>query len=394
MSKSILFVDDEVSILKALNRAFLDEDYELYFAQSAEEALKIMEENYINLIIADMRMPNISGFELLKTVKQKYPGTIRIILSGYADENLVFRALQTNIAKLYILKPWDNERLKQIIKNIFELEDLMKAKKCLEIVNNIDYIPTLKNLYLKITKAIEDELGIDNIISAIEEDPAISSKILQVANSAFYNLKTASVKQAVVYLGLVNVRNIILNTTIFECLQDGSSKSLLWQHANIANNVFYYLYDNIMKKRVHDSYASAGLLHGIGQLILLKTYPKKYIEYLSVIKEEKGPIDHQKFELELFGISHPELGAVLLNWWDIPYPVVEAALFHHQPYDERIIHKELVCAVNIACYCAWDILGIHSLQEYPLYSIKYLNLDEYICQEIKAWFLNNNYKKE
>lgn len=62
-------------------------------------------------------------------------------------------------------------------------------------------------------------------------------------------------------------------------------------------------------------------------MILLKTYPKKYIEYLSVIKEEKGPIDHQKFELELFGISHPELGAVLLNWWDIPYPVVEAALF-------------------------------------------------------------------
>ncbi|WAM32672.1 response regulator [Caldicellulosiruptor naganoensis] len=114
-------------MLKALNRAFLDEDYEVFFAQNAEEALKIMEESHIDLIISDMRMPNISGFELLKIIKQRYPSTIRVILSGYADENLVFRALQTNIAKLCILKPWDNERLKQIIRNIFELEDLMKA---------------------------------------------------------------------------------------------------------------------------------------------------------------------------------------------------------------------------------------------------------------------------
>ncbi|WP_083943517.1 response regulator [Caldicellulosiruptor naganoensis] len=116
-----------MNILKALNRAFLDEDYEVFFAQNAEEALKIMEESHIDLIISDMRMPNISGFELLKIIKQRYPSTIRVILSGYADENLVFRALQTNIAKLCILKPWDNERLKQIIRNIFELEDLMKA---------------------------------------------------------------------------------------------------------------------------------------------------------------------------------------------------------------------------------------------------------------------------
>ncbi len=105
----------------------MDEDYEVFFAQNAEEALKIMEESHIDLIISDMRMPNISGFELLKIIKQRYPSTIRVILSGYADENLVFRALQTNIAKLCILKPWDNERLKQIIRNIFELEDLMKA---------------------------------------------------------------------------------------------------------------------------------------------------------------------------------------------------------------------------------------------------------------------------
>lgn len=104
-------------------------------------------------------------------------------------------------------------------------------------------------------------------------------------------------------------------------------------------------------------------------MILLKAYPQKFLEYLDIIKKEKGTIDYEKTELELFGITHTELGAVLLNWWDIPYPVVEAALFHHKPYDERIIHKELVCTVNIACYCAWDILEIRSFQEYPFYSI-------------------------
>lgn len=394
MPKSILFVDDEINILKSLKRAFLDEDYNLFFAQSANEALAIMEKDYIDLIISDMRMPNISGFELLKTVKERFPTTIRVILSGYADENLVFKAIQANIAKLYILKPWDNENLKQIIKTIFDLEDMIKDKKCLEIINNIDYIPTLKNLYYKITRAIEQELSIDEIVKCIEEDPAISSKLLQIANSAFYNLKTASIKQAMIYLGLVNVKNIVLNTTVFECLQDGSNKSLLWQHANIANSVFYYLFETIMKRKVNDSFASAGLLHGIGQLILLRTYPKRYMEYITCLKNTKEMVDYEKIELELFGITHPELGAVLLNWWDIPLPVVEVALFHHRPYDERIINKELVCAVNIACYCSWDILGIHSLQEYPFYSIKYLNLDENICYKIESWFKENRYKKD
>ncbi|ADQ06393.1 putative signal transduction protein [Caldicellulosiruptor hydrothermalis 108] len=394
MKKSILFVDDEKNILRALYRVFCEEDYNLFFAESAKEALDVLESNDMDIIITDFRMPGMSGYDLLKVVKEKYPHVIRIILSGYADENIVFKALQTNVAKVYILKPWNNEELKEIIKNVIELEDKMRENRCLEIINNIDYLPTLKNLYSTICKVIENEDDINKVVKIIEQDPAIASKILQIANSAFYNLKTASVKQAVVYLGLVNVRNIVLNAAVFECVGDGDYKTLLWEHANLTNKIFYYIYERILGKKVQDSFASAGLLHGIGQILLLKLFPQKYKEYRKRIMYSDQYIDFEELEKEIFGFTHTELGAVLLSWWDIPLPVVEAAFYHHKPNSNNIINREIVCAVNIACYLAWDLAGVKQSEEHVNYSKRFLKLDCDNCVDLKQLYENLFNKQE
>ena len=123
--KRILFVDDEPLILKSITRVFIETDYDLLTARGGKEALNLLENNEVNLVISDMRMPCMDGYELLSKVKMLYPNIIRIILSGYSDEKIVLNALEKNIAKIYIFKPWDNDRLLEIINELFHTKNAL-----------------------------------------------------------------------------------------------------------------------------------------------------------------------------------------------------------------------------------------------------------------------------
>ncbi|MDA8412809.1 MAG: response regulator [Desulfobacteraceae bacterium] len=86
---TLLFVDDEENVLHALSRIFIDENYTILTASSARKALEILEREPVHLIVSDHRMPVMSGAELLKIVREKYPETIRIMLTGHADVNSI-----------------------------------------------------------------------------------------------------------------------------------------------------------------------------------------------------------------------------------------------------------------------------------------------------------------
>jgi two-component system NtrC family sensor kinase len=90
----ILFVDDEPNILSTLRRLFLDEDYELLTADSAEKGLALMQENpSVQVVVSDYRMPGMNGVDFLKKVHECWPDSVRIILSGYADTAAVVSAI-------------------------------------------------------------------------------------------------------------------------------------------------------------------------------------------------------------------------------------------------------------------------------------------------------------
>lgn len=132
MNKSILFVDDEKPILKAIRRMFLGSNYAVFFAESALDALNILSKNTIDLIVSDLKMPEMGGYELLSKVMIMYPSTIRVILSGCSEEDLIFRAIKNNLARAYFLKPWEDEKLKTAIDEMFKTQDLLKSKNLLE----------------------------------------------------------------------------------------------------------------------------------------------------------------------------------------------------------------------------------------------------------------------
>jgi len=355
--RKILFVDDEEQILKSLRRIFFKSAYNCFFASSGKEALVYLKEYNMDLIISDIRMPVMNGFELLEKVKKNYPNVIRMALSGYSDRSDIITAIEKNLAKVYLYKPWDNKELRYIISSIFQLEDTLEDKGLFELFNNLESLPTVPKLYNKINEMLENHESIDKIRLEIEKDQSLASRILKVANSAFYAAKTGSIKQAILYIGLVNVKNIVVSNTIFSNMNIDDVEKL-WKHAALTNKMAGFIYSKVLLKKLPSEYSAAGLLHDIGRVVIMN-YFEEYHKKIDVLNNGNiVDIDRRlNYEKKLLGFNHEIIGGYLLNWWEIPLPIVETALYHHEPRSSRIINKEIVRVVYLANILSWQIIA-------------------------------------
>ena len=123
---NIIIVDDTREVLSSLQRELRTEPYNVFYAISGEEALKILSENHCKLIISDIKMPKMDGFELLSIVEEKYPDIIRVVLSGHSDVKLILKLVNKGGIYRYLTKPWEIEDVKSTIIQCIELFDLRK----------------------------------------------------------------------------------------------------------------------------------------------------------------------------------------------------------------------------------------------------------------------------
>lgn len=126
----ILCVDDERNVLRALQRIFLDEDYEISTAESAEEGLTLLDEgDDFQLVISDYRMPGQNGVDFLREVCRRKPETVRIVLSGYADAGAIVAAINDGQIYKFIPKPWNDEELKNTLEAALQMYFLQKKNR-------------------------------------------------------------------------------------------------------------------------------------------------------------------------------------------------------------------------------------------------------------------------
>jgi len=116
----VLFVDDEQNILNAIKRAFLDESYTILTATSGMEGIALLEKDLIQVVISDYRMPDMNGIEFLAEVNRRWPQTVRIVLSGYADTASIVAAVNEGHIYKFVAKPWNDNELRVTISNAIE----------------------------------------------------------------------------------------------------------------------------------------------------------------------------------------------------------------------------------------------------------------------------------
>jgi len=127
---NILYVDDEVHNLNAFKASFR-RTFNVFTAESAMEAMKILENQAMHIVVSDQRMPVTSGVEFLQSIIPLYPDAIRILLTGYADMSAVIDAINKGQVYLYITKPWQEDELRQNLERAYEIFSLRRENKAL-----------------------------------------------------------------------------------------------------------------------------------------------------------------------------------------------------------------------------------------------------------------------
>lgn len=131
-SATLLLVDDEENILKSLRRLLRHEPYQILTASGGEQALQVLGQQAVDLVISDARMPGMDGASLLTEVQQRWPECLRILLTGHADISTTIKAINQGQIFRYISKPWDDDELRLIIRQALAFQHSERERERLE----------------------------------------------------------------------------------------------------------------------------------------------------------------------------------------------------------------------------------------------------------------------
>ncbi len=358
MRKRILFVDDEPKVLDGLRRMLhnMNEEWEIHFAISGSEALKMMEVKPFDVVVTDMRMPSMDGAQLLQEVTNKYPKTIRMILSGQADHESILRSIGP--AHQYLAKPCDTSVLKQTIMRACALRELLANEYIRQLISHTKFLPSLPSLYSKLLQELKSsDTSIKMVAWIISQDIGMSAKILQIVNSVFFgiNRRITDVAQAVTYLGLDIIKALVLSINIFSSFErikmSNFSFESIWHHSLIVGTIAKKISKSEdLDIRDADEAFTAGLLHDIGKPILASNFKDEYIKVIDLVKKEN--LTFNEAEQIIFNTTHSEVGAYLLGLWGVPDQIVECLAFHHQPTRCLRLGLSPMLAIHIADFFA------------------------------------------
>jgi response regulator RpfG family c-di-GMP phosphodiesterase len=196
--RTVLCVDDESNVLSALVRLFRKEDYRFLTAGNGAEALARLTGEHVQVVIADQRMPGMSGLELLQRVKRLYPDTVRVVLSGTADVNVVLESINQGEVFRFITKPWNDEELKVTIRQCLSQYDLVRENRNLvELVRS--QIRELRRMNTRLGTAIEERAESLRCARAILE--RLEMPVIAISQSGNILLANAAARTAIPALG-------------------------------------------------------------------------------------------------------------------------------------------------------------------------------------------------
>jgi DNA-binding NtrC family response regulator len=160
-TKSLLIVDDEENVRRAVARALRGEGYDLRFAASAKEALKLLEEAPADMVLSDHMMPAMTGLELMAEVRKQFPDTLRIILTGYADLEMAISAINDGEIYRFLTKPWDQVELQVTVRLGFDRLMLERENRRLlaTVKRQSDFIRALEVEHPGISEVQRDGVG-------------------------------------------------------------------------------------------------------------------------------------------------------------------------------------------------------------------------------------------
>lgn len=336
MKRKVLFVDDEPNVLDGLRRMLrpMAKEWQMFFEASGKSALELLEKETMDVVVSDMRMPEIDGATLLNEVQRKYPRTIRIVLSGQSDLEAIYRAVGST--HQYICKPCDSEELKNAVARSLALRDLLADERLRRLVGSLKSVPCLPSVYTKLVAELQSpDASIKAIGAIVAQDLGMTTKILQLVNSAFFGLARTMTDpaEAAAMLGVETIKALVLTFGVLSQFQTTPAviapEALMARSLEVARLARDIARLEQAQKTDVDAAFLGGILHDIGLLVVAANLPDTFNEVIDHARKNQVPFSVA--ERAVMGASHAEIGGYLLALWGIPDLVVEAVSFHHTP---------------------------------------------------------------
>jgi len=288
--KVLLFVDDEANILNALRRLFRPLGYAIFTAGSGVEALELLEHQPVNLVISDMRMPQMDGAQLLEQIRIKWPETVRILLTGYADVASTMDAINKGEIYRYIAKPWEDNDIILLVRHALE-------HKVLELeTQRLQQLTLRQNEELKSLNA--------SLEARVLDRTAELRQTMSFLEQAHAELKSSFITSVRIFSNLFELRTGRLA---------GHSRRV----ADLARSIARHMR---MSEPEIQNVMFAGLLHDIGKIGLPDDLLEK--SFSSLNGEERALV-----------MKHPAIGQAALMSLDKLKGAAELICFHHERFD-------------------------------------------------------------
>jgi HD-like signal output (HDOD) protein len=348
--KRVLFVDRERKPADDLSEVLRRHrrQWEVVVAVTGEAATAELAKAAFDVIVVSTALPGTSGVALLEKVKEQHPATIRIALTSPAERGATNGALA--VAHRCLSKPCDADALRTAIERTYELHGFLDDPAIRAVVGKMSRLPSVPRTYREIIRLTsERDASIAEIGRVVQQDPAMTAKILQLVNSAYFGLAQpmTSINQAVTYLGVELLKGLVLTADVFASAESagmgGLSLVRLQRYALQAARLARMFLDD--PKQGEEAF-TASLVRDVGTIVLASGLPEPYREIAREVRRVRRPV--QEVELERLGVTHAEIGAYLLGMWGLPWTIVEAVAYHHQPRAKRDGRHDVLAAVHVA----------------------------------------------
>jgi HD-like signal output (HDOD) protein/ActR/RegA family two-component response regulator len=328
---TVLFVDDEPAIPAGLHRLLHKgrPAWRVLMATSGDAALQVMATEPVDVLVTDMRMPGMTGAELLAAVHTRYPRTARIVLSGYADRETLIASVGP--AQQFLPKPIRMGDLIATIDRVLALTSLIDDDLVRQALGGVGRLPKPPLIYQRITVVTADpDYTLDDIVEVINSDLTTAADLLRLANASFFALVSHvdSIARAVTLLGLPTVQALVVAGGIFRsgpALAPGLDPETLTHTAmTVAATARTIAQAEGWPLEAIAHSFTAGLLHQIALPVLAAAQPDRWTALRGALPADTDAETQNDLFRRHFGCTPGQASAYLLGLWGFPEPVIHA----------------------------------------------------------------------
>jgi len=337
MKRRILFVGENQPLWQDFRAHFSQNEsgWVAEFARTGPEALAWIMNSKFDAVFADVQLSDMTGIEFLDEIVRQRPKVLRIVLSDILEVENTLKCIGK--AHHHLAKPCDGSTLIRALNKALDQEAWLPSDTLQGLISQMRNVPSPPEMYFQIAMEMQSpKASVENVGQLIARDPAIAAKVLQLANSAVFGLQlqVSSPVEAVNYIGLETTKALVLLAHTFSTFEQvelaGFSIEALWRHSlrvgHFARRIT--LTENGDPSMADEAF-TAGLLHDLGKLLYAANLPQQFGEALEMSRSQYRSL--WEVESQIFGATHAEVGACILNLWGLPPQIVESVVSHHHP---------------------------------------------------------------